>query len=388
MLDERTGRGTGAYGELFQLINEARVSLQEGREALRLYAPGTSALQSQLQILEANTVIWLAENWCSGVPLSAVHLTGDPQPTGAFTTDEVLRRAIAMFDSAVTLNTDSTRFVYLAKVGRARAWLDLGEPDSAAATAHDVPTDFVYYARYNQSVTPNAIGNTEYGRGQPGVWVEDREGGTGMLWSADPRTAMTVTVSGNMPATAKYSVAPGTAGTPNFQAAVVTSAPNTPVRVADGVEARLIEAEAALRRGDPAWVTILNTLRHDCIGTAACATVPGLTSANLPNTLTDPGSDSLRVDQLFRERAMWLYLTAHREGDLRRLVRQYHRRPEDLWPQGVYVNPGFPPLEPTVSDNGSSYGTDVVFTPDETSQRGGNETSYNPLYHGCINFDP
>jgi len=41
--------------------------------------------------------------------------------------------------------------------------------------------------------------------------------------------------------------------------------------------------------------------------------------------LTDPGTAEARVDLLFRERAFWFFLTGHRQGDLRRLIRQYGR---------------------------------------------------------------
>jgi len=385
-LDTRTGQLAKPYGPIYQLINQSRAGLQEAREALRLYAPGTEAMRSQLQALEANTVLWLAENWCSGVPLSVVHLIGSPEPTGPLSTTELLQRAVAMFDSSIALNADSMRFVNLAKVGKARALLGLGEFDSAAAVVHDVPTDFVYYARYG--IVVNAIGFTYYASGRPQVWARDREGGNGLVWSVDPRAAITL-VGGNLPAPAKYSVTPGISGTPDFATAVVTPKADAPVRVADGLEARLIEAEAAMRHGDATWLTTLNTLRHDCIGTAMCAPVPGLTAGNLPDTLTDPGIDSARVDLLFRERAMWLYLTGHRQGDLRRLVRQYGRDRENVWPSGVYFNPGSSIWYNIPSSaNGTPYGTDVVFTTEEVSQSGGNETTYNPLYHGCLNLDP
>ena len=35
-----------------------------------------------------------------------------------------------------------------------------------------------------------------------------------------------------------------------------------------------------------------------------------------------------------------MYLTAHRVGDLRRLVRQYGRNSETVWPTGAYFKGG------------------------------------------------
>src|SRR5205085_9052334 len=62
----------------------------------------------------------------------------------------------------------------------------------------------------------------------------------------------------------------------------------------------------------------------------------GQTSAALP-ALTDPGNTNARVDQLFSERAFWLYLTGHRLGDMRRLVKYYGRNTESVFPTGTYT---------------------------------------------------
>ncbi len=55
-----------------------------------------------------------------------------------------------------------------------------------------------------------------------------------------------------------------------------------------------------------------------------------------------------RVDFHFAERAFWLWGTGHRLGDLRRLVRQYGRDSESVFPTGAYFK-------------GGNYGTDVNF---------------------------
>jgi hypothetical protein len=107
-----------------------------------------------------------------------------------------------------------------------------------------------------------------------------------------------------------------------------------PMAVADGIEARLIEAEAAYNMGANAnALPILNALR---------ATRTGLAP------LTDPGTPAGRVDQLFRERAFWMFGTGHRLGDLRRLVRQYGRAQNTVFPVGNYAE-------------GGTYGSDVNF---------------------------
>jgi hypothetical protein len=122
-------------------------------------------------------------------------------------------------------------------------------------------------------------------------------------------------------------------------------------------------------------------LRETCIGTATCAPVPGLTVTNLPvNDLADPGTPATRLDLLMRERAMWLFATGHRQGDMRRLARIYARNPETIWPNGIYRNLGFPPFLPTHPSNGTSYGKQYVLDH-------GVDTN-NPLYAGCLDMDP
>ena len=79
--------------------------------------------------------------------------------------------------------------------------------------------------------------------------------------------------------------------------------------------------------------------------------------------LADPGTDDARVDLLFRERAFWMYFTSHRIGDLRRLVRQYGRAPETVWPSGNYFK-------------GGVYGTDQNLPPAQAEKN-------NPGYTGC-----
>jgi hypothetical protein len=77
------------------------------------------------------------------------------------------------------------------------------------------------------------------------------------------------------------------------------------------------------------------------------------------------------VDLLFRERAYWLYATGTRQGDLRRLVRQYHRDKNTLYPRGAYAGVG-------------SYG-DFIDAPIPIS--GSYSESPNPYFHGCLSRD-
>jgi len=373
-LSDPTGRGEST--QLYSTLHIARTHAQLARQALQQFAPASpKAWQGELLAFEGYTVLWFAEYYCSGIPLTALRLNDVSQLSAGYTTQELFARSVALFDSAIVVGADSTRFVNMARIGKARALLGLGEFAAADSAVRDVPTDFVYLIQFAPSSHfPNVFAqyqNLYYLR------VQDNEGGNGLAWSTDPRPGLVPDQSAStFLRSGKYNVV-GTSMDP------YTSKPGTPFRLADGLEARLIQAEAALAAGDASWLTTLNTLRATCIGSAVCAPVPGLTTANLPATLTDPGNDASRLDLLFKERAMWLYLTGHRQGDLRRLAHVYHRPIESLWPTGTIVSPAFPPLTSTPqNEHGLPYGTDVVFLPDPT------ESVNNPLYAGCYDFNP
>jgi hypothetical protein len=65
-----------------------------------------------------------------------------------------------------------------------------------------------------------------------------------------------------------------------------------------------------------------------------------------------PATAAGRQDLLFQERALDLFLTDHRLGDMRRLIWQYGRDPNSVFPTGPY--------EPTNSSKaGANYGAGV-----------------------------
>jgi hypothetical protein len=106
--------------------------------------------------------------------------------------------------------------------------------------------------------------------------------------------------------------------------------------IADGVEARLIEAEASLQAGDAVTaLATLNALRSN----AALLALRGYPAGSLA-PLTLQATAAAQQDQLFKERAYWMYLTSHRLGDMRRLVRQYSRPVNTVFPNGPYFKGG------------------------------------------------
>jgi hypothetical protein len=113
-------------------------------------------------------------------------------------------------------------------------------------------------------------------------------------------------------------------------------------------------AEALLRAGSSAAaLDTLNVLRAN-VNTLMRARWPEEYAATLANPLTRVTRTTLEplagvnTDVLFQERAFWMYTTGKRHGDLRRLVRQYGRSSESVFPTGEYLR-------------GGVYGLDVVF---------------------------
>jgi len=103
--------------------------------------------------------------------------------------------------------------------------------------------------------------------------------------------------------------------------------------VASGLEARVIRAEGLLAAGvSNAYIALLDSLRANppsyVLGNNVATPVMG--------ALTDPVTAAARVDQFFKERAYWLWLTGHRLGDMRRLMRSYGRTEAQVFPTGGY----------------------------------------------------
>jgi hypothetical protein len=180
----------------------------------------------------------------------------------------------------------------------------------------NVPTNFKYDIEYTTAITTQQNGVfsiIDFGYKSVG----DRDGIVGL----DFRTA-------NDPRVPTTYKSLGTDGvTPVYHFAKYNSLA-APMTLASGIEARLIVAEAALQANPndasttgSGWLGILNDLRQTAFS-------PALTP------LSDPGNFDARVDLLFRERAFWMFLTAHRMSDVRRLVRQYGRAVNSVYPSG------------------------------------------------------
>ena len=335
--------------DLFHNLHRARAAAEAAAGALReLRAePDADNFIGEMLSLAGFTYIYFGESFCSGVPFS--HLEGDQVVYGTpQTTDQMFQTAVARFDAALAepgvvaeLDPEAEQepeITYLAAVGKGRALLDRGLFAEAAAAVVDVPTEFQYVTEHADS--PLRLQNAIYSFSVGWLWsVADLEGDVGLPYrtAEDPRVPFLDEESAGLDNT-----------TPQFTLLKYPDA-SASVVVADGIEARLIEAEALLQASNLGGMTaILNLLRA----------TQGL------DPLGQPGTQDEGVDQLFSERAFWMFATGHRLGDMRRLIRQYGRTAEETFPGGVYLK-------------GGSYGTDVNLP---MPQEEGN----NPNFAGCI----
>jgi hypothetical protein len=315
----------------------------------------------------------LADMFCSGVPLSTLDFEQNFTYAPSSTTADVYRHALGLLDSAEALSADSADVQTLIQVSRGRALLALGEYESAAKAVAGVPDGASYRMRVVFGPGGGSLQNYVALYNNIKSTVADREGVNGIPYisSGDPRTAsdtLTILQAIHLHYPNKYS-----------------ATDSTYFVLGDGIEARLIQAEAALHAGDVnGWLTILNALRTDGTFTTTPNTNPDAVGvvdttwhagsggmAGL-KPLTDPGTLDARVDTMFAERAAWLFFTGHRLGDLRRLSRQYGRNPETVFPTGMYFGG---------SKTASFYGT-AVNAPIPAKER------INPNFHGCLNRDP
>ena len=241
---------------------------------------------------------------------------------------ELFQEAVPIFTAAGSTN--------LANMGRARALLDMGDYSGAAALVGGVPTDWTYFIEHSD----NAANNPFFSLQSNGRWsLSHFEGGnaTGMPFRgagtgfdpalADPRIPWFEDPLGGF--------------TPTWRLFTQLKYPfrDSPVVLTSGIEARLIEAEAALASGG-GWLAMLNALRADVANLMGgqidnyADAMSDLTDPTLAD-LVDPGSAAARVDMLFQARRFWLWCTGVRLGDLRLLVHQYSLTDATASPPGA-----------------------------------------------------
>jgi hypothetical protein len=374
-VDARSTRFIPAFGEPtdrnLSMLSGARSLFMLVAPKLHQYEPADGQSKAgEAYALAGYAEVMLAEDYCAGVTLDRVLPDGGWEYNMPLTTDSLFAVAEAHFDTALAYASGDADVIALANSGLARARIGRGHLADAATAAANVPTEFVY----NIETSPErGNGNNLYVGTQycSGFNIGDREGGNGLnfLSANDPRLVTDSTITMTCDQRRGYvSHAP-------FFYPVKFGNPSTLIPLASGIQARLVEAEAALADNDVSWLTTLNALRTTCTTTVGCPTPAPAGSGGVEGLppLDDPGNTTSRIDLLFRERAFWLFGTGTRLGDLRRLVRQYGRAANTVFPTGVYGG-GLIASLPV-------YGTDVSFT---LPTPGSGTTVTNPYYKGCL----
>ena len=224
----------------------------------------------------------MAETMCAGV------IQGGPQLSDA----QLLDSAITRFTNAVTVataaGTAGAAIVNASNVGLARAYLQKGDYTHASQTAALVPAAFSINVITSTNVsTQGTLGNQLYGNTVQGQIVSPQR-----YRINDPRLPVDSTRPG---------------ATLNGQKYVVQAKYNSygdPIRLASGLEAQYIAAEAALH--------------------GSASTAPALTLINTRRTAGGQGAyaggtDTLSVvTELLNQRARDFWLEGKKLGDLRR----------------------------------------------------------------------
>ncbi len=362
--DERNIQlNNGSITGFFRDLSRVRTASNQALQALKEYAPTQSAAIGEMYFARGFAEMQMASDFCNGIPLSDATTSpityGTPQ-----TVQQVFTVALASLDSSLAANTGtdalSVSILNAAKVARGRVLLGLGRIADAGAAVAGVPTSFSYDHTFQAGSGDNIIwaqpaSSRRYTIG------DSLEGNARnflvknvipFFSSNDPRLPVRYTTQNSGKDTVKSQDGL------TYSRTTTLYARSTNLAVTNGIDARLIEAEAALKAGNPqTMLSILNALR------AAPPKLGEIQPTVLP-PLTLPATMAAQLDLLFREKAFWTFSRGQRLGDLRRLIRDYGRTEQNTFPVGEHYR-------------GGNYGNDVNLpvTTDEMN---------NPNFTGCI----
>jgi len=334
----------GTVNTMFRQLARARTSATEAIRTMKKFREEETRQIAELYFVRAFAEMQMASDFCNGIPLSG------QDSTGAIIYDEarpiayVFQAAIASADSGLALvgttATDSASVTVrnALRMTKARAQVGLGQIAEAATTVNGIPTSFAYNITYSLVTGDNTlwaqprssrrytVGDSLEGRSH-NLFVKNA---IPFFRAADARVPVAYTVANN----GRDTTISQDGLTPSRTTTLWQRSTTTPA--VSGLDARLIEAEARLKANDiPGMMTILNALR---------ATPPRLgevqpTATQLP-PLAPPATQDAAINLLFREKAFWTFGRGQRLGDLRRLIRQYNRTQDNVFPVGQHYRGG------------------------------------------------
>jgi hypothetical protein len=353
-LEPVNGTTEGIFRNLMRAQATAELAARRYTEFSLPASAEQQGRRAEIYNLWGNLFLLMAENWCSGVPISQLTDDGEIVYGRPQTSAQLYALALQKFDSAIVIANQAavtatvrTAQVNFASIGRGRVFMNLGRYADAATAVAGVPVTFRYDIQHSATANRQWNGLWNFIPNQRRWVVANNKGGNGLPFAStdDPRIRPT-----RVPNVTGFD---GT--TPMIVPNTLVADRTVPTNVARGVEGRLIAAEVAARNNDASFLTILNELRANTALYACPTQLVGCAAPTALPALADPGTQQARLNLVLRERAWWLYGTAHRLGDFRRLIRLDGRDQTTVFPSGPY------PL-------GGIYGTDVnipIPQPDE-----------------------
>ena len=338
-----------------RLLHRARLSATQSIALLQQFNPtGPVADVAEMYFVQAYVENAIGEHYCNGLVLSTV-VDGAEEYGFPTTTQAAFEMALAHADSGLALITgNSTADVKVRNalaVIKGRILLNLNRLAEAAVAVAGVPTSYKYQMLHSQTTNDNAIWTYNNIARRYSVSTGEGTNGLDFATAMDPRIPICQGGDSTCKANGTTLAVRDDRSASPLYVQLIWPVRDASVTIAGGVEARMIEAEGAFKAGNyTLMVQKLNQAR----------TEGGV--AGLAATLTDPGTDPARVDLIFRERAFWMFSTAHRVGDLRRLIKYYSRTPESVFPTGAW-------------HKGGNYGPDVNFIVPQAEENNPNVTA-------------
>ena len=361
--ERRIALNNGTVTNEFRAVNQTRTAAQQAINANKTLRPAALTDIGEMYLIRGFAEMQIASDWCNGTPLSdASGVT--VIYAGPSSNDAVFKRAIASFDTAKTYLTATDATTLMIKnavlVARARAQQGINDISGAAATVAGIPTSFSYDLTFNTASGNNTLWAQPFSalRYSVGDTIVKTSAGT---FIAKPGIPFGTTNDPRVPTKS------GTTKAQDGSVFVVTTSiwlQSTTVSLVNGLDARLIEAEAFLSAGNSvSYLATLNALR------AAPPKIGAIQPAAMA-PLTDPGTATARQAQLFSEKAYWTFGRGQRLFDMRRLERQYGWADNQVFPTGTHYR-------------GIAYGTDVNLPVPQ------DELNNNPLAgNGCTDRKP
>ena len=324
---------------MFRDLARARTSATEAIASMREWREDETTRIAEMYFVRAFAEMQMANDFCNGIPLSGLDENGAPVYSPPVPVAEVFEAAVADADSGLALiagDEDEDELVRNALlITKARALVGLDRIDEAAAAVAGIPTSYSYDITY--AVATGDLTLWSQPRSSRRYTIADSLEGRGhnllvrnvvpFHSAQDPRVPSRYTISSRGDTTLSQDGSIPSRTTTLWDR-------STPVAAVNGLDARLIEAEAELRASNIAgMIAILNDLRANPPQLGEIEPT-GLAPLAVPATQEDA------VSLYFREKAFWQFSRGHRLGDLRRLVRQYNRAPDQVFPVGEHYRGG------------------------------------------------